>query len=163
MTKTVTVSEAKARLSDYLEMARDEGPVIITRKGKAVAMLVAISGEDDITRVGRSHAAHQPTVANGAQVYGDEALSRLALRESVEQVAPERAAPGQELGEQVDAPPAYLGEMNLAERERWVLEEMVRQGLLAEIKAIDRSTMTKWEPIAIKGKPLSQTIIEDRR
>lgn len=44
--KTVSVTEAKARLSTYIRNA-EEGPVILTRNGKAVAVLMSIEDADD--------------------------------------------------------------------------------------------------------------------
>jgi prevent-host-death family protein len=160
--KSASMAEVKARLSDYLELARSEGPVLITRNGKAVAMLVAISNEDEITQLVRSHPLHEQTLANGTQRYKGE-TPLFEMGEPKVQVPPEHAAPWQELTQQIVAPPPNLNEMSIAEREQWVLAEMLRQGLLSEAKLIDHSSASKWEPILIKGKPLSQTIIEDRR
>ena len=42
------VADVKARLSAYLEQAEMEGPIIITRNGKAVAVLLAPQDEDDL-------------------------------------------------------------------------------------------------------------------
>ena len=41
--KIAPVADVKARLSAYLEECETEGPVIITRNGKAVAVLLARS------------------------------------------------------------------------------------------------------------------------
>jgi prevent-host-death family protein len=42
------LAEVKARLSAYVEQAETEGPVIITRNGKAVAVLLAPLDDDDL-------------------------------------------------------------------------------------------------------------------
>ena len=42
------VADVKARLSAYLDQAESVGPVIITRNGKAVAVLIAPTGDDDL-------------------------------------------------------------------------------------------------------------------
>jgi len=42
MDRAAGVRELKARLSHYLDVAREEGPVIITERGKPVARLTAI-------------------------------------------------------------------------------------------------------------------------
>lgn len=34
------MADVKARLSAYVDQARDEGPIVITRNGKAVAVCV---------------------------------------------------------------------------------------------------------------------------
>lgn len=38
----------KAQLSAYLEQCREEGPIVITRNGKAVAVLLAPVDDDDL-------------------------------------------------------------------------------------------------------------------
>jgi prevent-host-death family protein len=48
--KIVPVAEVKARLSAYLEASAD-GPVIVTKNGRPVAALVAVSDEDEIERL----------------------------------------------------------------------------------------------------------------
>jgi len=48
--KIVSVAEVKARLSAYLEASAD-GPVIVTKNGRPVAALVAVSDEDEIERL----------------------------------------------------------------------------------------------------------------
>jgi prevent-host-death family protein len=42
------LADVKARLSAYLEQAKTEGPIVITRNGKAVAVLVAPRDADDL-------------------------------------------------------------------------------------------------------------------
>ncbi|HTX55041.1 MAG TPA: type II toxin-antitoxin system Phd/YefM family antitoxin [Candidatus Baltobacteraceae bacterium] len=46
--KIAPLSEVKAKLSAYLDSSENEGPVIITRNGKAVAVLIAPKNEDDL-------------------------------------------------------------------------------------------------------------------
>lgn len=41
------LADVKARLSAYLEQCQTEGPVVITRNGKAVAVLLAPLNDDD--------------------------------------------------------------------------------------------------------------------
>jgi len=43
--------------------------------------------------------------------------------------------------------------------------ELVAEGILSEVKplATDSSDYYSYKPITVKGKPLSETIIEDRR
>lgn len=48
--KIAPVAEIKARLSAYLKES-EEGPVIITRNGKPVAVLLGISDEEEIERL----------------------------------------------------------------------------------------------------------------
>ena len=42
------LADVKARLSAYVEECQTNGPVIITRKGKAVAVLLAPLDDDDL-------------------------------------------------------------------------------------------------------------------
>jgi prevent-host-death family protein len=48
--KTAPVADLKARLSAYLKES-EEGPIIVTRKGKPVAVLIAVEGEDELERL----------------------------------------------------------------------------------------------------------------
>ena len=49
--RKVPVANAKARLSAYLDEAESSGPVVITRNGKPVAVLLAMQDEDEIERM----------------------------------------------------------------------------------------------------------------
>jgi len=42
------LADVKARLSAYVEQCGTEGPVVITRNGKAVAVLLAPADDDDL-------------------------------------------------------------------------------------------------------------------
>ena len=44
-------ADVKARLSAYLDECGTEGPVVITRSGKAVAVLLAPVDDDDLERL----------------------------------------------------------------------------------------------------------------
>ena len=45
------LADVKARLSAYLEQAEKEGPIVITRNGKAVAVLLAPHDDDDLENI----------------------------------------------------------------------------------------------------------------
>ena len=45
------LADVKARLSAYLEQAKTEGPIVITRNGKAVAVLLAPRDDDDLENI----------------------------------------------------------------------------------------------------------------
>jgi prevent-host-death family protein len=45
------VADVKARLSAYLEQCQTEGPVVITRNGKAVAVLLSPLDDDDLEQL----------------------------------------------------------------------------------------------------------------
>jgi prevent-host-death family protein len=49
--KIAPLADVKTRLSAYLDQAETEGPVIITRNGKAVAVLIAPQNDDDLERL----------------------------------------------------------------------------------------------------------------
>ena len=46
--RVVSLADVKAKLSTYLKEAEETGPVVITRNGKAVAVLVAPVDDDDL-------------------------------------------------------------------------------------------------------------------
>ena len=49
--KIVPIADCKARLSAYVDECVNEGPLIITRNGKPVAVLLAPTDEDDLDRL----------------------------------------------------------------------------------------------------------------
>ena len=49
--KVVSLAEIKAKLSAYLQDAEATGPVVITRKGRAVAVIVAPVDDDDLEAI----------------------------------------------------------------------------------------------------------------
>ncbi len=49
--KIVPLAELKARLSAYLDEAVTQGPVVITRNGRPVAVLVVPEDDDDLERL----------------------------------------------------------------------------------------------------------------
>src|SRR5947209_8501365 len=52
--KIASVAEVKARLSAYLKESQ-QGPVIVTRNGKAVAVLLAVTDDDELERLVLAH------------------------------------------------------------------------------------------------------------
>jgi prevent-host-death family protein len=46
--KIASLADVKARLSAYVEQCETDGPVVITRNGKAVAVLLAPVDDDDL-------------------------------------------------------------------------------------------------------------------
>src|SRR5262245_64882945 len=52
--KIASVADVKARLSAYLRQT-EEGPVIVTRNGKAVAVLLAVTDDDELERLVLAH------------------------------------------------------------------------------------------------------------
>src|SRR5438552_18987526 len=52
--KIASVADIKARLSAYLKES-EQGPVVVTRNGKAVAVLLAVTNEDELERLLLAH------------------------------------------------------------------------------------------------------------
>jgi prevent-host-death family protein len=52
--KIASVADIKARLSAYLRET-EEGPVVVTRNGKAVAVLLAVTDDDELERLVLAH------------------------------------------------------------------------------------------------------------
>ena len=52
--KIASVAEVKARLSSYLK-ASATGPVVVTRNGKAVAVLVGVEDDEEVERLLLAH------------------------------------------------------------------------------------------------------------
>ena len=46
--KIVSLAEVKAKLSAYLQEAEKSGPVVVTRNGKAVAVILAPADDEDL-------------------------------------------------------------------------------------------------------------------
>lgn len=55
--KIVSLAEVKAKLSAYVHEAKTGGPVVITRNGEAVAVLVVPTDDDDLERLLLSRSA----------------------------------------------------------------------------------------------------------
>jgi len=55
--RVASLADVKAKLSAYLQEAETTGPVVITRNGKAVAMLLAPADDDDLERLLLSRSA----------------------------------------------------------------------------------------------------------
>ena len=49
--RIVSLAEVKAKLSAFLDEAGNSGPIVITRNGRAVAVLLAPSDDDDLERL----------------------------------------------------------------------------------------------------------------
>ena len=52
--KIASVADIKARLSAYLKDSA-KGPVVVTRNGKAVAVLLAVTDDDELERLVLAH------------------------------------------------------------------------------------------------------------
>jgi prevent-host-death family protein len=52
--KIASIADVKARLSTYLKET-ENGPVVVTRNGKAVAVLLAVTDDDELERLVLAH------------------------------------------------------------------------------------------------------------
>src|SRR5258707_14213696 len=59
--KIASVADVKARLSAYLKESQ-EGPVVVTRNGKAVAVLLAVTDDDELERLVLAHSPKFPAL-----------------------------------------------------------------------------------------------------
>jgi prevent-host-death family protein len=50
------LADIKAKFSSYLK-ATEDGPVVVTRNGKAVAVLLSVTNDDDVERLVLAHSA----------------------------------------------------------------------------------------------------------
>jgi prevent-host-death family protein len=82
--KIASVAEVKARLSSYLK-ASAKGPVVVTRNGKAVAVLVGVEDDEEVERLLLAHSrklralldAADRRIDEGAGIGHDEVWQRV--------------------------------------------------------------------------------------
>ena len=90
MTRMVTTSDAKARLSEWINVAANGQPVVITRHGKAVVAMVPI---DDLEQLNRLRAAGPEagllSLAGGWEGSGDLVDGLDAMRRTPPRALPE--------------------------------------------------------------------------
>ena len=58
------LADVKARLGAYLDEAETKGPIVITRNGKPVAVLVAPVDEEDLERMLLAHSPRFKALLN---------------------------------------------------------------------------------------------------
>jgi prevent-host-death family protein len=64
--KIASVADMKARLSAYLK-ASEEGPVVVTRNGKPVAVLLGIEDEEELERLVLAYSKRFRSVVEAAR------------------------------------------------------------------------------------------------
>jgi len=64
--RIASVAEIKAKFSGYLK-ASEQGPVIVTKNGKPVAALLAITDEDEIERLLIAHSPKYRSIVELAE------------------------------------------------------------------------------------------------
>jgi len=63
--KIASVAEVKAHLSSYLK-ASSEGPVVVTRNGSPVAVLLGVSDDDELERLLLAHSRKLGAILDAA-------------------------------------------------------------------------------------------------
>jgi len=64
--RIASVAEIKAKFSGYLK-ASEQGPIIVTKNGKPVAVLLAITDEDEIERLLIAHSPRFKSIVELAE------------------------------------------------------------------------------------------------
>jgi prevent-host-death family protein len=64
--KIASVADIKAQFSGYLK-ASEEGPVVVTKNGKPVAMLLSVKDEDEIERLVLAYSPKFQNILRGAE------------------------------------------------------------------------------------------------
>jgi len=65
MMKIASVADVKTHLSSYLKASAD-GPVVVTRNGSAVAVLLGVSDDDELERLLLSHSRKLNAILDAA-------------------------------------------------------------------------------------------------
>jgi prevent-host-death family protein len=88
------LADVKARLSAYLDECGVEGPVVITRNGKAAAVLLVPYDDDDLERLmlGRSRRFQALLDRSRQSIKKGKSLSEKAFWDAVRKRAQERKA-----------------------------------------------------------------------
>jgi prevent-host-death family protein len=69
--KIASVAEVKAHLSSYLK-ASATGPVVVTRNGKAVAVLLGVSDDEELERLLLAHSRKLRAILDAADHHIEE-------------------------------------------------------------------------------------------
>src|SRR5437588_7234489 len=64
--KIASVAEVKAHLSAYLK-ASEQGPVVITRNGRPVAVVLAVTDEEELERLLMAHSPRLQAILEAAR------------------------------------------------------------------------------------------------
>ena len=88
--KIASLAEVKARLSAFVAEAETGGPVVVTRNGKAVAVLLAPADDDDLEALLLSRAPRFRAMLNQsrASIRAGKGLAEEAFWEAVEPKPP---------------------------------------------------------------------------
>jgi len=91
------LADVKARLSAYLDECGVEGPLVITRNGKAAAVLLVPIDDDDLERLMLGRSARFQALLNRSRqsLKKGKGLSEEAFWEAVRKRAQQRKAAGE--------------------------------------------------------------------
>ncbi len=64
--KIASLADVKTHFSSYVK-ASEQGPVVVTRNGKPVAVLLAVTDEDDLERLMLAHSPRLRAILDAAQ------------------------------------------------------------------------------------------------
>ena len=94
------MADVKARLSAYLDECGVEGPIVITRNGKAAAVLLVPHDDDDLERLmlGRSPRFHAMLSRSRESIREGKGLSVKEFWEAVRKRAQQRNAAAKRRG-----------------------------------------------------------------
>ena len=83
--RVACIATVKARFSSFIHEAEETGPMVITRNGKAVAVLVAPDDDDDLERIllSRSRRLNAVLAHSRANLDQGEGLGHEAFWEAV--------------------------------------------------------------------------------
>ncbi len=76
--KVASLADVKAHLSAYIEECATKGPIIITRNGKAAAVLIAPEDDEDLERLLLARSPHFQALLNKSRrsIKAGKGLSR---------------------------------------------------------------------------------------
>ena len=66
MMKIAPVADVKARLSAYIKES-EKGPVVITRNGKAIAVILSVADDDELERLILAHSPKFQSLFDAAE------------------------------------------------------------------------------------------------
>jgi prevent-host-death family protein len=162
-TKVMPVRDVRQGMSRLLDEAETDGElVLITRYGRPAGYLIGyealnrlLQRLEDLEDMRAMREAEAEWRAGGGQPFAET----LAEIEAAEEAAPQHVT-----RESVpDTPVEVLIPKSAREesKERAFLKRLVKKGLLAS--KVSWPEEVPFEPVPVKGPPISQTIIEERR
>jgi len=161
-TKVMPVRDVRQQMSRLLDEAEANGElVMITRYGRPAGYLIGyealnrlLQRLEDLEDMRAMREAEAEWRAGGGQPFA-ETLAEIEAEEAAPQHVTRESVP--------DTPVEVLIPKSAREesKERAFLKRLVKKGLLAS--KVSWPEEVPFEPVPVKGPPISQTIIEERR